>query len=84
MRMYRLDDAALATILSQSPGVPFDSESNEQFTLTRIPAQSNLPKAMSLSELFSGLERNNLNFLGNRLENFNHPDQIDDLSKPDQ
>ena len=82
--MYRLDDGALATILVQSPGVPIDGEANEQFTLTRIPAQSNLPEAMSLSELFSGLGRNNLNSLGNRLENFNHPDQIDDLSKSDQ
>ena len=82
--MYRLDDAALATILAQSPGVPLDSESNEQFTLTRIPVQPNLPKAMSLGDLFSGLERNNLSSLGNRLENFNHPDQIDDLSKSDQ
>ena len=52
--MYRLDDAALATILAQSPGVPLDSESNEQFTLTRIPVQPTLPKAMSLGDLFSG------------------------------
>ena len=82
--MYRLDDAALATILAQSPGVPLDNQSKEQFTLTRIPVQPNLPKAMSLGDLFSGLERNNLSSLGNRLENFNHPDQIDDLSKSDQ
>ena len=82
--MYRLDDVALATILAQSPGVPIDSESNEQFTLTRIPAQFRPPKALSLSDLFSSLNRNDLNSLGNRLENFNHPNQIDGLSKSDQ
>ena len=36
---------------------------------------------MRMRELFSGLNRNAMNALGNRLENFNHQDQIDDLNK---
>jgi hypothetical protein len=36
---------------------------------------------MSLRELFLGLNRNAMNELGNKLENFNHQDQIDALNK---
>ncbi len=79
--MYRLDDHAIDVLLAQSPGVPVDVESNEQPTLARIPQKYELPHSMSLHGLFSNLNRNRLKFLGNRLENFNTPNQIDGLNK---
>tara|TARA_B100001996_G_C18370128_1_gene481261 strand:- start:67 stop:582 length:516 start_codon:yes stop_codon:yes gene_type:complete len=82
--MYRLDDYAIDVLLTQSPGVPVDVESNEQPTLARIPKHCELPHSMSLHGLFSNLNRNKLKFLGDRLENFNSPNQIDGMNKLNQ
>ena len=79
--MFRLDEYAIDVLLAQQPGVPTDSEGREQYTLTRIPEGYTLPDVMSMRELFSGLNRNAMNALGNRLENFNHQDQIDGLNR---
>ena len=79
--MFRLDEHAIDVLLAQQPGVPIDSEGREQFTLTRIPKGWTLPGVTSMRELFIGLNRNAMNTLGNRLENFNHQDQIDALNK---
>ena len=82
--MYRLDDYAIDVLLTQSPGVPVDVESNEQPTLARIPKHCELPHSLRLNGLFSNLNRNKLKFLGNRLENFNSPNQIDGMNKLNQ
>lgn len=79
--MFRLDEDALDVILAQQPGIPIDSNGREQFTLARIPEGYNVQEVMSLRELFLGLNRNAMNELGNKLENFNHQDQIDALNK---
>lgn len=79
--MFRLDEDALDVILAQQPGIPIDSNGREQFTLARIPEGCKLQEVMSLRELFLGLNRNAMNELGNKLENFNHQDQIDALNK---
>ena len=82
--MFRLDEDALDVILAQQPGIPIDSNGREQFTLARIPEGYNVQKVMSLREHFLGLNRNAMNELGNKLENFNHQDQIDALNKSNQ
>ena len=82
--MYRLDVEAINVVLSQSPGVPVDIDGREQYTLTRIPRAYDFPTVSSLNELFANLNRNDMGTLGNRLENFNHPKQIDDLNKSNQ
>ena len=82
--MFRLDEDALDVILTQQPGIPIDSNGREQFTLARIPEGYNVQEVMSLRELFLGLNRNAMNELGNKLENFNHQDQIDALNKSNQ
>ena len=82
--MFRLDEHAIDVLLAQEPGVPIDSEGREQFTLSRIPEGCTLPDVMSMRELFLGLDRNAMSALGNRLENFNHQDQIDALNKSNQ
>ena len=82
--MYRLDEEAINAVLSQSPGVPVDIDGCEQYTLTRIPKSYDFPRVSSLNELFVNLNRNDMGVLGNRLENFNHPIQIDDLNKSNQ
>jgi hypothetical protein len=79
--MFRLDEDALDVILAQQPGIPIDSNGREQFTLARIPEGYNVQEVMSLRELFLGLNRSAMNELGNKLENFNHQDQIDALNK---
>jgi molybdopterin-guanine dinucleotide biosynthesis protein A len=82
--MYELDDEAIDIILAQSPGVPVDVEGREQFTLTRIPRDYNPSISLSLKRLFSELGRNEMAFLGRRLENFNFPNQIDGRNKSNQ
>ena len=82
--MFRLDEDALDVILAQQPGIPIDSNGREQFTLARIPEGYKIQEVMSLRELFLGLNRNAMNELGNKLENFNHQDQIDALNKSNQ
>ena len=82
--MYRLDEHAINAILSQPPGIPIDAEGREQFTLTRIPRNNEFSLATSLNELFANLERNDMQRLEDRLENFNHPKQIDGLNKSNQ
>ena len=82
--MYRLDEEAINVVLSQSAGVPVDIDGREQYTLTRIPRAYDFPTVSSLNELFANLNRNDMGTLGNRLENFNHPKQIDDLNKSNQ
>lgn len=82
--MYKLDDEAIDAILAQSPGVPVDHEGRDQFTLARIPKGCMFPSSPSLKGLFSGLERNQMDFLDQRLENFNLPIQIDGLNKSNQ
>ena len=82
--MYRLDDYAINVILSQPPGIPIDAEGREQFTLTRIPRNNEFSLATSLNELFANLDRNDMQSLEGRLENFNLPEQIDDLNKSNQ
>ena len=82
--MYRLDEEAINAVLAQSPGVPVDLDGCEQYTLTRIPKSFDFPTVSSLNELFAKLNRNDMGLLGNRLENFNHPIQIDGLNKSNQ
>ena len=82
--MYRLDEEAINAVLSQSPGVPVDVDGCEQYTLTRIPRAYDFPTVSSLNRLFANLNRNDMGMLGNRLENFNHPVQIDNLNKSNQ
>jgi len=82
--MYRLDEHAINAILSQPPGIPIDAEGREQFTLTRIPRNNEFSLATSLNELFANLDRNDMQSLEGRLENFNLPEQIDDLNKSNQ
>ena len=82
--LYNLDDEAIDAILAQSPGVPVDQNGRDQFTLTRIPKGFMFSPSPSLKGLFSDLERNQMDFLGQRLENFNFPTQIDDLNKSNQ
>ena len=74
--MYNLDDEAIKEILIQSPGVPIDMHGQDQYTLARIPKGHNLPISKSLKHLFSELDRNQMGSLGDRLENFNSPNQI--------
>ena len=82
--MYNLDDEAIDAILAQLPGVPVDQDGREQFTLARIPKGCTFSTSSSLKGLFSDFERNQMDFLDRRLENFNFPTQIDDLNKSAQ
>lgn len=82
--MYNLDDEAIDAILAQAPGVPVDQEGSDQYTLARIPKGCTFSTSSSLKGLFSDFERNPMDFLGRRLENFNSPTQIDDLNKSNQ
>ena len=75
--MYNLDKEAIEAILAQPPGVPIDMNGQDQYTLARIPQGCNLPSSKSLKHLFSKLDRNQMEWLGDRLENFNSPDQIE-------
>ena len=75
--MYNLDKEAIEAILAQPPGVPIDMHGQDQFTLARIPQGCNLLASKSLKHLFSELDRNQMESLGDRLENFNSPNQID-------
>ena len=75
--MYNLDKEAIEAILAQLPGVPIDMHGQDQFTLARIPQGCNLLASKSLKHLFSELDRNQMGSLGDRLENFNSPNQID-------
>ena len=79
--MYNLDEEAIEAILTQPPGVPIDSNGQDQYTLARIPQGCNLPPSKSLKHLFSKLDRNQMESLGDRLENFNSPDQIEHQHK---
>ena len=82
--MYNLDDEAIDAILAQAPGVPVDQDGRDQFTLARIPKGCTFSTSSSLKGLFSDFERNPMDFLDRRLENFNFPTQIDDLNKSNQ
>ena len=75
--MYNLDKEAIEALLAQPPGVPIDINGQDQYTLARIPQGCNLPSSKSLKHLFSKLDRNQMEWLGDRLENFNSPDQIE-------
>ena len=79
--MYNLDKEAIEAILAQPPGVPIDMHGQDQFTLARIPQGCNLLASKSLKHLFSELDRNQMGSLGDRLENFNSPNQIDHQHK---
>ena len=79
--MYNLDKEAIGVILAQPPGVPIDMHGQDQYTLARIPQGCNLPTSMSLKHLFSELDRNQMQSLGDRLENFNFLDQIEHQNK---
>ena len=82
--MYRLDSRAIETVLGQPPGVPVDAQNKEQFTLARIAKHCQLPESKSLRDLFSNFQRNDMSVLGDRIENFNLPNQIDALNKSNQ
>ena len=82
--MYNLDNEAIEAILAQSPGVPIDMNGQDQYTLARIPQGCNLPSSKSLKHLFSELDRNQMGSLGDRLENFNSPNQIEHQNKSNQ
>ena len=82
--MYNLDNEAIEAILAQSPGVPIDMNGQDQYTLARIPQGCNLPSSKSLKNLFSELDRNQMGSLGDRLENFNSPNQIEHQNKSNQ
>ena len=82
--MYRLDSHAIDDLLNQPPGVPTDANGQDQFTLARIPRGCKLPRSKSMKGLFSQFDRNDMHHLGAKLENFNFPNQIDDLNKSDQ
>lgn len=79
--MYNLDDEAIEAILTQPPGVPIDMNGQDQYTLARIPQGCNLPISKSLKHLFSELDRNQMQSLGDRLKNFNSPNQIEHQNK---
>ena len=79
--MYKLDKEAIEVILTQPPGVPIDMYGQEQYTLARVPKRSILPTSKSLKHLFSELDRNHMGALGDRLENFNSPNQIEPQNK---
>lgn len=79
--MYNLDDEAIEAILTQPPGVPIDMNGQDQYTLARIPQGCNLPTSKSLKHLFSELDRNRMQSLGDRLKNFNSPNQIEHQNK---
>ena len=79
--MYNLDDEAIEAILTQPPGVPIDMNGQDQYTLARIPQGCNLPTSKSLKHLFSELDRNQMQSLGERLKNFNSPNQIEHQNK---
>ena len=82
--MYNLDNEAIEAILAQPPGVPIDMNGQDQYTLARIPQGCNLPYSKSLKHLFLELDRNQMGSLGNRLENFNSPNQIEHQNKSNQ
>ena len=82
--MYNLDNEAIEAILAQPPGVPIDMNGQDQYTLARIPQECNLPYSKSLKHLFSQLDRNQMGSLGDRLENFNSPNQIEHRNKSNQ
>ena len=82
--MYNLDNEAIEAILAQPPGVPIDMNGQDQYTLARIPQGCNLPSCKSLKHLFSELDRNQMGSLGDRLENFNSPNQIEHQNKSNQ
>lgn len=82
--MYNLDNEAIEAILAQPPGVPIDMNGQDQYTLARIPQGCNLPSSRSLKHLFSELDRNQMGSLGDRLENFNSPNQIEHQNKSNQ
>ena len=82
--MYNLDSEAIEAILAQPPGVPTDMNGQDQYTLARIPQGCNLSSSKSLKHLFSELDRNQMASLGNRLENFNSPNQIEHQNKSNQ
>ena len=79
--MYNLDDEAIEAILTQPPGVPIDMNGQDQYTLARIPQGCNLPTSKSLKHLFSELDRNQMQSLGERLKNFNSLNQIEHQNK---
>ena len=79
--MYKLDKEAIEVILTQPPGVPIDMYGQEQYTLARVPQGCILPTSKSLKHLFSELDRNHMGSLGDRLENFNSPNQIEPQNK---
>ena len=82
--MYNLDKEAIEAILRQSPGVPIDMNGLDQYTLARIPQGCNFPNSKSLKHLFSQLDRNQMEWLGRRIENFNFPNQIEHQNKSNQ
>lgn len=82
--MYNLNNEAIEVILTQPPGVPVDMNGQDQYTLTRIPQGCDLPISKSLKHLFSQLDRNQMGSLGDRLENFNSPNQIEHRNKSNQ
>ena len=54
------------------------------FTLNGSLSNFEFSLATSLNELFANLDRNDMQSLEGRLENFNLPEQIDDLNKSNQ
>lgn len=82
--MYNLDSDAIEVILAQPPGVPVDMDGQNQFTLTRIPRGCALPPSKSLKHLFKDFNRNPMESLGERLENFNSSNQMEHLNKSNQ
>ena len=70
--MYNLNNEAIEVILTQPPGVPVDMNGHD------------LPISKSLKHLFSQLDRNQMGSLGDRLENFNSPNQIEHRNKSNQ
>lgn len=79
--MYLLSEESLQSILDQRPGIPVDHNGREQYTLARTPSEWTPSTQSTLRELFAAFPRNDMGKHGNDLMNFNHPEQLEVLSK---
>ena len=79
--MYLLSTESIQSILNQSPGIPVDHNGREQYTLARTHSGWIPSEQPTLRELFATFPRNDMGEHGIELMNFNHPDQLEVLSK---
>ena len=79
--MYLLSAESIQSILNQLPGIPVDHNGREQYTLARTHSGWIPSEQPTLRELFAKFPRNDMGEHGIELMNFNHPDQLEVLSK---